>query len=337
MSHTVAVIIPCYCARSSILSLIASIGEEVSWIIVVDDACPEKTGQYVHENCLDRRIRILTNEKNQGVGGAVLNGYSYAYDLGAGILVKLDGDGQMDPRWIKYLIRPIQDGRADYTKGNRFFNIEGLRSMPRVRLIGNAILSFLAKISTGYWMIFDPTNGFTALSASTFALLPVKKISRRYFFESDMLFHLGTLRACVLDVPMNAIYADEKSNLRISHILHEFLYKHLANACKRIGYNYFLRDFSLASIELVVGIVFILFGTIFGAYRWFESIKSGITASTGTVMLAALPIILGVQLLISFLSFDIGATPSMAIHRLLQDVQPERDSDSVESVGCSRQ
>jgi glycosyltransferase involved in cell wall biosynthesis len=312
MSHGVAVIVPCYRTRSQILPLIASIGEEVDWIIVVDDACPEQTGQYVRENCSDSRVRILTNATNQGVGGAVLNGYSYAYDLGADILVKLDGDGQMNPRWIKYLIRPIEDGRADYTKGNRFFNIEGLRSMPRVRLLGNAILSFLEKISSGYWMIFDPTNGFTAISASTFALLPVEKISRRYFFESDMLFHLGTFRACVLDVPMEAYYGDERSNLKISLILHEFLSKHVANACKRIGYNYFLRDFSLASVELVVGIFFILFGTAFGAYRWFESIRSGITASTGTVMLSALPIILGVQLLISFLSFDIGATPSMA-------------------------
>jgi len=245
-------------------------------------------------------------------------------------MIKLDGDGQMDPRLIKDLIRPILDGRADYAKGNRFFNVEGLRSMPRVRLLGNAVLSILSKISSGYWTIFDPTNGYTAISASVFALLPITKISCRYFFESDMLFHLGTVRACVVDVPMDAIYADEKSNLTVSGIIHKFLYKHMTNTCKRIAYSYFLRDFSIASVELIVGICFVLFGTAFGAYHWVESIRTSITATTGTVMLAALPIILGVQLLLSFLAFDIGSTPSTAIHNLLQNVRHPAFSNTQE-------
>ncbi len=317
--------------RSQILPLIHEIGPEVDSIIVVDDACPEESGRYVLENCSDRRVIVLRNDKNQGVGGAVLNGYAHALQLGADIIVKLDGDGQMDPHWIKWLIRPILDGRTDYAKGNRFFNVEGLRSMPKVRLLGNAVLSFFSKISSGYWAVFDPTNGYTAISASTLALLPLEKISRGYFFESDMLFQLGMVRACVVDVPMDAIYANEKSSLVISRVMYQFLRKHLANTCKRIGHNYFLRDFSLASIELIVGICFVLFGTMFGAYHWAESIRTGVTATTGTVMLAALPIILGVQLLLSFLAFDIGSTPNMAIHQFLQEVRKPESGTALES------
>ena len=328
MGQSVAVVIPCYGVRSQILPLIRKIGPEVNWIIAVDDACPQNTGRFVRENCSDGRVTVLENDKNLGVGGAVLRGYTYALQLGADVIVKLDGDGQMDPHWIRYLIRPIIDGRADYSKGNRFFNVEGLHSMPKIRLLGNAALSFFSKISSGYWTIFDPTNGFTAISACTLALLPLNKISQRYFFESDLLFHLGMVRACVVDVPMTAMYGDEKSHLVVSKVIFHFLYEHLGNTCLRIFHNYFLRDFSLASIELVIGVSFMLFGMIFGGYHWIESMRTGATASTGTVMLAALPIILGLQLLISFLAFDIGSTPNMAIHQLLKDVQrPESGDD----------
>jgi glycosyltransferase involved in cell wall biosynthesis len=330
MGQSVAVVIPCYRVHSQILPLIERIGTQVEWIIVVDDACPEGSGAWVQRNCSDRRVTVLLNDKNQGVGGAVMHGYMHALELGADVIVKLDGDGQMDPHYIKHLIRPILNGRADYAKGNRFFSIDGLRSMPRIRLLGNALLSFFSKISSGYWNLFDPTNGYTAISASTLALLPLAKISPRYFFESDMLFQLGCLRACVVDVPMEAVYADEKSNLKILHVVHQFLFKHLMNTCKRIFHNYFLRDFSLASIELVAGLCFSLFGFVFGAFHWEKSVTTGITATTGTVMLAALPIILGVQLLLSFLAFDIGATPNMAIHKYLQEIREQRMDEDEE-------
>lgn len=331
MRQSVAVVIPCYRVRLQILPLIEQIGAEVDWIIVVDDACPEESGKYVRENCSDRRVIVLNCKENLGVGGAVLNGYACALQLGADIVVKLDGDGQMDPHWIKYLIGPIVSGRADYAKGNRFFNFDGLRAMPRARLLGNAVLSFFSKISSGYWAVFDPTNGYTAISSATLALLPLDKINPRYFFESDMLFQLGKVRACVADVPMDAVYKNERSNLVISRLIHLFLYKHLTNLCKRIAYNYFLRDFSFASIELIVGILFVVFGTGFGAFHWAESIRTNVTASTGTVMLAALPIILGVQLLLSFLAFDVGSTPNMAIHRFLQEIRKPEPVDDLGS------
>ena len=209
---------------------------------------------------------------------------------------------------------PILSGEADYTKGNRFFNLEELRAMPGIRLFGNAALSFLSKFSTGYWNLFDPTNGYTAIHADVAKLLPFEKISRRYFFESDMLFRLNTIRAVAVDIPMSAIYGDEISNLKVSRVMGEFFVKHVRNFFKRIFYNYYLRDLSLASIELPLGFLLLTFGALFGAYRWRVSFEVGEAATAGTVMIAALPILLGLQFILAFIGNDIAAVPSRPRH-----------------------
>jgi dolichol-phosphate mannosyltransferase len=313
----VAVVIPSYRVKLHILNVLDRIGDEVAKIYVVDDKCPEQSGQFVLDNCHDDRVAVLFHEVNQGVGGALITGYMRATKEGAGVIVKVDGDGQMDPALISKFVQPILEDRADYTKGNRFYNVEDVRTMPFGRLIGNALLSFMTKLSSGYWDIFDPTNGFTAISARLVPLLPLQKLSRGYFFESDLLFRIGTIRACVLDVPMAAVYADEQSNLGILRVIPEFFVGNLKNFAKRIVYSYFLRDFSIASLELVFGTVFLLFGTVFGTQAWIRSAVSGVVASTGAVMVAALPVILGIQFLLSFFAFDFAAVPRRAIHPML--------------------
>lgn len=326
----VAVVIPCHRVSRHILPLLAAIGREVRHIVVVDDRCPENTGALVAALCRDPRVTVVTHDVNQGVGGAVISGYRRALELGARIVVKLDGDGQMDPALIPNFIGPIIDGQADYTKGNRFTNIEDVRAMPPARLFGNAVLSFFTKASSGYWTLFDPTNGYTAIHAAVLERLPLDKIDRRYFFESDMLFRLGTVRACVMDVPMTAVYGDEESGLKIGRVLGPFLRCNLANCAKRIVYNYALRDFSIASVQLVLGLAMLAFGLVFGGCAWAQSIHSGATASTGTVMLAGLPVIVGMQLVLSFLAFDIAATPGRALHPLLSPRRPARPTTWVE-------
>jgi len=332
MRPIAAVVIPCFRVRRHITGVLARIGPEIDRIYVVDDACPEETGLYVEQHCLDPRVQVLRHPVNQGVGGAVITGYRQALADGAAVVVKLDGDGQMDPALIRNFLSPIFAGRADYTKGNRFYNIEDVRGMPGPRLLGNAILSFLTKLSTGYWTIFDPTNGFTAISSALIMHLPLHKISRRYFFESDLLFRLGTLRACVIDIPMKASYGDEESNLKITRVISQFLSGHVRNLGKRIVYSYFLRDFSAASIQLILGLLFLSFGIAFGLYAWIVNAWSGTYASTGTVMLAALPVILGVQFLLSFVAFDMAATPGLAIHPLLARSQVH---DAIHAEDCS--
>ena len=305
----VAVVMPAYKVTKNILKVIEQIGPEVAQIIVVDDACPEHSGALVERECTDARVKVIFNEKNQGVGGAVIAGYREAIARAAQIVVKLDSDGQMDPKFIPKLIRPIVQGKADYTKGNRFFWLESLHSMPPVRIFGNAVLSFMTKLSTGYWNVFDPTNGYTAVHAGVLAELPLAKISRRYFFETDMLFRLNTIRAVVVDVPMQAFYGEEKSNLNIGSVIPEFMFNHMINLCKRIFYSYFLRNFSVFSIQLLLGSILTTAGTIFGAINWYRYASVNVPAPSGIVMIAALPIIVGVELLLSFLNWDAQNIP----------------------------
>ncbi|QWD60607.1 glycosyltransferase [Polynucleobacter sp. MWH-UH35A] len=310
----IGVVIPSYKVRLQIGRVLAKIGPEVSCIIIVDDFCPEGTGAFVLSKLMDPRIHVIFNENNIGVGGSVLRGYHKAIELGCDVLVKIDGDDQMDPALISRFAAPIQFGRADYVKGNRFFSPEYLSGMPKIRLYGNAFLSMLTKLSSGYWNIFDPTNGYTAIHASLIEYLTKSKIDSRYFFESDMLYRLGTLGAVVAEVPMRAVYGDERSNLIIRKIAFDFLFKNLKNTIKRIIYRYFVRDFSFASLELFFGVIFFVFGFLYGAFHWLESIQSGIPSTSGQVMISALPILVGFQMVLGFINYDIQSTPKSVIH-----------------------
>jgi dolichol-phosphate mannosyltransferase len=306
------VVIPCFRVSNRVLDVLGAIGPEVWRIYVVDDACPEKVGDLVEASAKDPRVRVVRNTTNLGVGGAVIAGYRVALEEGADIMVKIDGDGQMDPALLPKLVAPIQSGQADYTKGNRFFDLSSLRGMPPLRLFGNAVLSLMAKFSTGYWTLFDPTNGFTAIDARVASWLPLGSISQRYFFETDMLFRLNTLRATVLDVPMDARYGGEVSSLKIHKILGEFLWRHVRNAAKRIFYNYFLRDMSVASLELVIGMLLMIFGCVWGVTHWLEAGRQGVGAPLGTIMVAALPLLVGTQLLLGFIAYDVANVPTVA-------------------------
>ena len=314
----VAVVIPSYRVCEQILDVVGNIGAEVQRIYVVDDCCPDGSGDLVQAHCDDPRVTVLRHDENQGVGGAVITGYRAALADGMDFIVKVDGDGQMDPSLIPEFIAPIVAGEADYAKGNRFFNPEDVRGMPKGRLVGNAILSLMTKLSSGYWNLFDPMNGFTAIHGDVAGHLPLDKISKGYFFETEMLIRLNTLRAVVVDVPMSANYGDERSNLKVSQIGGEFLWKHIRFLFKRIGYNYYLRDLSLASIQLPLGLLLLFFGIGFGGYHWIESARAGLPTSAGTVMLAALPLLVGIQLVLAFIGFDVASVPRRPIQgRLL--------------------
>lgn len=316
---SLAVVVPCYRETANVLDTLAKIPAEVATIYCVDDGCPDATGDYIERHCDDPRVRILRREMNGGVGAAMVTGYRQALVDGADIIVKIDGDGQMDPASILQFVTPIIEGHADYTKGNRFFVLADLAGMPRRRLFGNAVLSFLTKLSTGYWRNFDPTNGYTAIHGRVLKLLPLDKLQPGYFFESDMLYRLSTIRAKVVDIPLTAIYADEESHLNDLKIIPVFATRHLRNFLSRIFYCYFLRDFHLASLQWLLGPALMLFGGTFGLFKWQQSISLGIEASAGTVMLAGLPLIIGLQLLLSAIGFDIDNQPTTALHPQLRE------------------
>jgi dolichol-phosphate mannosyltransferase len=305
----IAVVIPCYRTSRQILDVLSRIDANVARIYVVDDACPEGTGDLVEASRPDDRVRVLRHERNRGVGAAMVTGYRAALADGAQIVVKIDGDGQMDPAQLSRLVAPIAMGAADYTKGNRFYDFALLQDMPRVRLLGNALLSLVNKISSGYWNVMDPTNGYTAIHRAALEALPLGKIDNGYFFESDMLFRLYTVRAVVRDVPLRARYAGESSNLRIGRVLRDFPGKYVSATLKRIFYSYFLRDFNAGTLQLASGLLLLSLGTAYGVTKWINSSVSGFPTTSGAVMLAALPVLVGVQLLLGALQFDIQNVP----------------------------
>ncbi|MDX5298542.1 MAG: glycosyltransferase family 2 protein [Gammaproteobacteria bacterium] len=317
----IAVAIPCYKVTQHVLDVIAAIPGCVERIYAVDDACPERSGRHIQAHVQDQRVRVLFHEQNQGVGGAIMTAYRQALDDGMDIVVKIDGDGQMNPELLPLFVKPIVDGRADYTKGNRFFRLESLQDMPRIRLIGNSALSFLTKLSCGYWNIMDPTNGYTAIHTSVLRELPLDKIEKRYFFETDMLFRLNTVRAVVKDIPMDAVYGDEVSSLKVGQVLPEFMGKHISRLVRRYGYNYWLRDFNVGSVYSLFGSLLVLGGGVFGLGHWIASVVTGEPASSGTVMLAALPVLVGIQLMIAFLHHDVSSVPQESLHVLLGEVE----------------
>jgi glycosyltransferase involved in cell wall biosynthesis len=285
--------------------VLSKFGPQVKHIIVVDDFCPENSGQIALEAAkFDERITVIFHDQNLGVGGAVKTGYQEALRLNSEVIVKIDGDGQMDPDDITELIWPLIDHNASYSKGNRFYNIEVFTKMPKVRLFGNIFLSFYSKLSTGYWSIFDPNNGFTAINSKTLMKIPLEKIDNRYFFESDMLFRLNLLNSNVVDVPLPARYGSEKSGLSVTRSIFEFFYKHNRNFLKRIAYSYFIREFSLASLQLLFGSILIFFGLSLGLYNFIHSRMNEIATPTGTLIMIAMAVLSGLQLLLGFFSYD---------------------------------
>lgn len=309
------VVIPAYRVERHILELIARIDTSVERIWVVDDACPNGSGKLVEANVKDTRVTVLYNAENLGVGGAVTAGYRAALEAGADVVVKLDGDGQMHPEDIATLVRPIELGEADYTKGNRFDSLDDLYLMPRIRIFGNAVLSLWSKISSGYWGVTDPTNGFTGIHRAVLSKLELGKLSKRYFFESDMLFRLNISGAVVEDVALPARYGDEKSNLKIRKVLVEFPLKYTRNLLKRIFYRYYLREWSIASFELPLGLSLGFFGAWFGLSSFFAASEAGRATTAGQATIASLAIILGVQLMLSFLAYDIQSEPRIPKQR----------------------
>ena len=312
----VAVVIPCYRCADTIAEVVAEIPLQIGSIVCVDDASDDGLADVLRGLAAqDRRLIIVTHERNSGVGAATISGYRRAIEQGARVIVKMDSDRQMNPAFIPAMVAPIFSGEADYVKGNRFFDIDHVMQMPAVRLVGNAGLTLMSRVSSGYWDLSDPTNGFTAIHGEVVALLPLHRLHRRYFFESDMLFRLNSFGAAVVEQPIESRYGNETSHLSVARAIFTFPFLHLRNLLKRLFYNYFLRNFDVASLYLLASIMLILFGGIFGALAWLNTARTGVPATTGTVMLSVMPLLIGFQLLLAFVHHDLARTPRTPIQR----------------------
>ena len=308
--YNIAAVIPCYRVEREIQSVLHGLPKYIKHIIVVDDASPDSTSEIVAAVAKkDKRITLIRHESNLGVGGAMVTGFRKALELGAQVIVKVDGDGQMDTTHMPELIAPLIQGQADYTKGNRFRDFQSLQQMPLIRRFGNMGLGFLSKAATGYWNLFDPTNGFVAIRSDVLSQLPLKGMDKSYYFETSMLANLYLLGAVVKDVPMPARYRSEVSNMLIHRILFQFPLKLFRTFVKRIVLKNFIYDFTMGSVYVLVGTPLFLFGLIFGVVKWIQYASLNIPAPTGTVMLPTLSVLLGIQFLLAAIENDLRSTP----------------------------
>lgn len=314
-SDSVAVVIPAFQAEEHIKTVIDKIPSWVDYIIVVNDCSYDTTKDIVEEIIkTNEKVFLINHEINRGLGVAMMNGYMKAYDLGAEVIVKMDSDDQMNPDYLIELITPILNNEADYTKGNRFLHEMELSSMPFIRRVGNIGLSFLVKMASGYWNIFDPSNGYTAIHVSMFPLLNIDRIGKRYYFETSMLVELGLISAVVKDVYIPARYGEEKSNLSIIKTIFEFPPKLLKSFFRRLIVEYFFRDFGIFSLFSLSGIIIFFSGLFMGLFNWISNLKKNVPTPTGTIMLAVLLFILGFQLILQAIVLDIQNVPKNPIH-----------------------
>ena len=308
--HKIAVVIPYYNASNHIVKVISKLPEFVSNIYLVNDKSPDVLPIKELEGLPNfNSIKIIDSEKNLGVGGATKTGFLQAVKDDMDFVIKVDSDDQMDTSYIPDLLNPLILDKADYAKGNRFRDFKALQKMPITRKSGNLFLSFLTKIATGYWNNFDPTNGFFALKTSFLKNANFKNISNRYYFETSLLSEMYFQNARIKDVPMPAIYGDEKSSMKVWTIPFIFTPKLLKTLIKRILKTYFIYDFNMSSIYILLGIPMFFFGVIFGLYNWWYYTSVSELTPTGTIMLITLSIILGFQLLLQAIHYDIMRTP----------------------------
>ena len=308
--YKIAVVIPYYNATKHIASVINKLPSYIDTIYLVNDKSPEPIP--LNELKLNKnfnKLLVIDLDRNTGVGGATKQGFFKAMEEGMEFVIKVDADDQMDTSYIPNLLEPLINDHADFAKGNRFRDFRALHRMPFARKSGNLFLSFLTKIATGYWNNFDPTNGFFAVKTSLFKNANFKNISNRYYFETSLLSEMYFQNARIKDVPMPAIYGDENSSMTVWKIPFIFTPKLLKTFVKRIIKTYFIYDFNMSSIYIILGLPLFLFGVIYGSYKWWYYSSVSELAPTGTIMLVTLSVILGFQLLLQAIHYDIMRTP----------------------------
>lgn len=317
----IAAVVPAYNESRMITKVIDTMPEYVDHIVIVDDCSPDDTSVVVSAST-DKRVTLIRHEVNQGVGGAVLTAHKAAIGLGADVNVVMAGDAQMDPTFLPDLLDPVTEGGYGFAKANRFFSPDSFSGMPRHRVFGNIMLSFMTKFASGYWHLFDPQNGYTAVRTSVLKRLPLDHVAKRYSFENDLLIHLNIQQVPAVDVPVPAVYGDEVSSIRLSKVVPELLRLLFVGGARRFWYRYVLWSFSPIALLALFGAFFMGAGLALGIWMIVQIALTG-TATAATVMLVALPIIVSTQMLISALQLDIQNSPSVPTYPPFHQLQDE--------------
>lgn len=305
--RVISIAVPAHNEEAHIARVIETMPPFVDHIVVVDDASSDATSMKA-EAVGDRRVQVIRHERNLGVGGAIVTAHRRGLDLGCDISVVMAGDGQMDPDYLPSLLDPIVEDGYGFAKANRFFSMDSFRGMPRQRVFGNIVLSFLTKLASGYWHLFDPQNGYTAISRSALERLSLDRLSTTYEFENDLLINLNILDIRALDVPIPALYGDERSDIKLRRVVPDISRLLMRGFFRRLVLKYVIRSFSPIALFFFVGLALVTWSVIFGLWVVFQTLGPD-AASTGTVILSVIPFVVGVQLLISAIVLDIQETP----------------------------
>jgi glycosyltransferase involved in cell wall biosynthesis len=304
---TIAVVVPAYNEERFIGLVITSMPTFVDHIIVVDDKSTDRTAE-VAEATRSPSLHLIRHKENTGVGGAVVTGHRAALELGADVITIMAGDAQCDPAHLHALVDPVIDGRCDMAKGNRFFAVDSFRGMPRFRVAGNIVLSFLTRLSSGYWHIFDPSNGYLAVNRETLSRIPLDQMAKGYQLETDFLINLNIIGARVIDVPIPARYGEETSTIRVRKVVPQVLHLLFRGFWRRVFWKYVLWSFSPIALLFFIGIALTAWGVGIGIWVLVNTLGPPV-ATTGTVLLSLVPFMLGIQFLISALLLDIQESP----------------------------
>jgi glycosyltransferase involved in cell wall biosynthesis len=300
---TIATVVPAYNEERHIAQVITTMPAFVDHIIVINDASSDRTSE-VARATEDPRLVLIEHTVNTGVGGAVVDGHRRALELGAGIICIMAGDAQTDPAYLESLVEPVADGRCDMAKANRFFSSQSYAGMPRYRVFGNVVLSFLNKLASGFWHIFDPQNGYLAVRREVLEAVPLDSIAKGYSLENDFLINLNILGARVTDVPVPAVYADEQSSIKLRRVVPQMVSLLFRGFFRRIIRKYVLWSFSPVALFLFTGLALCFFGVVVGAWTIAQTLGPP-EASTATVLLSVGPLLVGINLLVSALMLDI--------------------------------
>lgn len=316
----VAAVVPAYEEEKLITTVIDTMPVYVDHIVIVDDCSPDRTSEIAGAHP-DERVTLIRHEVNQGVGGAIITAHKAAMALGADVNVVMAGDAQMDPAHLPSLLDKVTADGYGFAKANRFYAPESFSGMPGYRVFGNIVLSFFTKFASGYWNLFDPQNGYTAVRTEVLRRVPLDRVAKRYSFENDLLTHLNILQVPATDVPIPAIYGDEVSSIRLGKVIPELLHRLTVGFWTRIWYRYVLWSFSPIALLLFLGIILFIFGLGVAIWVMFQ-IAASVVATAATVMLAALPLMIGTQLLVSALQLDIQATPDTPAYAAFSEKDP---------------
>jgi len=299
----IAVVVPAHNEELLVGTVVTSAPAFVDHVIVVDDASIDATSTAAVA-VPDARVEVHRLPENQGVGGAIVFGHKRALELGCDVSVVMAGDAQMDPAYLTQLIDPIADGEAGFTKANRFYGEGSFEGMPRHRVVGNIGLSFLTKAASGYWGLFDPQNGYTAIHRTALERLQLDRLAKRYEFENDLLIKLNVLRVPARDVPIPAVYGTEVSGLNVGRVAPRLLVMLWRGFWHRMWWKYVLQSFSAVALMFFTGLFLVAIGIGFSIFTLVNTLGPPI-ASPGTVLLAVAPLLSGLHFLVSAMQLDI--------------------------------